>query len=160
MTDAFRRVLAATDFSPAADAAARRAFAFCSGPGSRVILCHVIDLPGPPNPLYAHYSPRHQATPEELAQIANESRRALEALVPEDGRSQGRQVEVEVRVGTPLEELLNLAEETQADVLVLGHSGRGALSRAFLGSLTDRLVHHAPCSVLVVRGSEAKAPQR
>lgn len=49
------------------------------------------------------------------------------------------------------------AEEWEADVIVVGSHGRGFWGRTFLGSTSDTVVHHAPCSVLIVRKAETKA---
>jgi nucleotide-binding universal stress UspA family protein len=57
----------------------------------------------------------------------------------------------QVSIGTPDKILLEAAEEWQADLIVVGSHGRGFWGRMLLGSVTDALVHHAPCSVLVVR---------
>src|SRR6266542_4392971 len=53
----FKRVLVTTDFSEAGDAAVPHAFRVASDHGAEVVLCHVIETPPTPNPLYAHYSP-------------------------------------------------------------------------------------------------------
>jgi nucleotide-binding universal stress UspA family protein len=60
---------------------------------------------------------------------------------------------VQVSLGTPEEILLEAAREWSADLIVVGSHGRGFWGRMLLGSVTDALVHHAPCSVLVVRKS-------
>lgn len=58
---------------------------------------------------------------------------------------------VQVSTDAPEKVLLKAAEEWQADLIVIGSHGRGFWNRMLLGSVTDALVHHAPCSVLVVR---------
>jgi len=147
---AFRRIVAATDFSEAGDAAVGRALALGAAAGGRVVVCHVLELPEPPNPLYAHYGTRHSLSAEELEQMRAQARRALEERVPA-ARAGGDAPTLEVRAGRPVQEILAALEEHDADLVVVGGSGRSALSRTFLGSVTDRLVHHAPCSFLVVR---------
>jgi nucleotide-binding universal stress UspA family protein len=151
----FQRILAATDFSPGGDAAARQAFSLAAGGECRIVLAHVIELASPPNPLYAHYAVGSVPSPEQLERIKAEAMRALEALVPAGARSHGLKLKLEVRAGHPVEVLLDLAKQVAADVIVIGDSGRGTLSRALLGSVADRLVHHAPCSVLVARARQA-----
>ena len=54
------------------------------------------------------------------------------------------------RIGDPADELIGLAGERSADLLVVGN-GKSALERLLLGSVSTKLVHHAPCDVLVVR---------
>ena len=53
---------------------------------------------------------------------------------------------------SPGRALVEMAEDEGADLVILGSHGRSGLSRAFLGSVAERVVRHAPCPVLVVRG--------
>jgi nucleotide-binding universal stress UspA family protein len=53
--------------------------------------------------------------------------------------------------GDPARAISEEAEATGADLIVVGTHGRGAFGRAMLGSVSSRLVHRAPCDVLVVR---------
>lgn len=52
------------------------------------------------------------------------------------------------------QEILNIASANGADLIIVGHKGRKALQRFLLGSVTARIAHHAPCSVLSVRTDE------
>ena len=54
--------------------------------------------------------------------------------------------------GYPADELVDYASRTQAELLVVGSRGRGDLASLVLGSTSHRVVNHAPCDVLVVRG--------
>lgn len=65
----------------------------------------------------------------------------------------GRDLEISTMVvkGSPERELIDAAAEWRADLIVVGSHGRGFWGRLTLGSVTDAVVHHAPCSVLVVR---------
>jgi nucleotide-binding universal stress UspA family protein len=60
-------------------------------------------------------------------------------------------LETQVLLGEPGVELMLFAEEVGATVVVVGSRGHGAIKRALLGSVSDHLVRHAPCPVLVVR---------
>ena len=53
-------------------------------------------------------------------------------------------------IGKPARELMNLAADTGADLIVVGN-GKTAVQRLILGSVSTEIVHHAPCDVLVVR---------
>jgi len=57
----------------------------------------------------------------------------------------------QVSMGAPDQILIKTAKEWSADLVVIGSHGRGFWGRMLLGSITDSLVHYAPCSVLVVR---------
>lgn len=54
-------------------------------------------------------------------------------------------------LGDPDKEIIEIAREWNADLIVVGSHGRGFWERMLLGSVSDSIVHHAPCSVLVVR---------
>ncbi|MFN3652996.1 MAG: universal stress protein [Armatimonadota bacterium] len=66
-------------------------------------------------------------------------------------KAAGLASQAELRVGDPTEEILSLAAERHADLIVAGARGVSALEGLFLGSVADRLVNRAPCSVLLVR---------
>ncbi len=63
----------------------------------------------------------------------------------------GFPVQEAARLGKPADEILTVAKEHKADLIVTGAKGLGAISRALLGSVSTRVVQHATCSVLVVR---------
>lgn len=63
----------------------------------------------------------------------------------------GFQVQEAVRLGKPADEILTVAKQHKADLIVTGAKGLGAISRMLLGSVSTRVVQHATCSVLVVR---------
>jgi nucleotide-binding universal stress UspA family protein len=64
-----------------------------------------------------------------------------------------------VRVGRPDQQLVQLARELKADLLVVGTHGRTGLERMFLGSVAERVLRSAPCPVLVVRPRETEVVQ-
>ena len=57
----------------------------------------------------------------------------------------------EVAMGAPSRVIIETAKEWGADLIVVGSHGRGFWGRVMLGSVSDAVLHHAPCSVLVVR---------
>ena len=63
----------------------------------------------------------------------------------------------ECRAGDPAEQIVQAAEATAADLVVLGTHGRTGLSRLLMGSVTRNVLHHAHCSVLVVHAHGAEA---
>jgi nucleotide-binding universal stress UspA family protein len=66
-------------------------------------------------------------------------------------KAQGVEVEAHARRGDPADALLQVAEEEKADVIVVGNKGMTGAKRFLLGSVPDKISHHAPCSVLIVR---------
>lgn len=60
-------------------------------------------------------------------------------------------VDAFVRAGTPAEEIVRAANELDVDLIVVGGRGRGAVEAILLGSVAYRVLHHAPCPVLITR---------
>lgn len=60
-------------------------------------------------------------------------------------------VETSARGGDPADAILDVAEETGCDLIVIGHKGMTGATRFLLGSVPNKVSHHAPCSVLIVR---------
>jgi nucleotide-binding universal stress UspA family protein len=72
-------------------------------------------------------------------------RRAKERL-----QSTGVAVQSLARLGEPADALLAVAEELDADLVVVGNRGMSGVRRYLLGNVADRVAHHAPCSVYIV----------
>jgi len=83
-----------------------------------------------------------------------ELRQAGQAIVQQCGSQlakAGYVVEEAPKLGNPADEILNVAQQHKADLIVTGAKGLGAIGRFLLGSVSTRVVQHATCSVLVVR---------
>lgn len=65
-------------------------------------------------------------------------------------------ISTEVTVGAPESRIVDIAEEWQADLIVVGSHGYNTWERLLLGSVSSAVVHHAPCSVLVARRGKKK----
>jgi nucleotide-binding universal stress UspA family protein len=63
----------------------------------------------------------------------------------------GVRLSTELRTGHPAQEILAAARSHQADLIVLGHSGRSGARSRFLGTTAEKVSRHAECSVLIVR---------
>ncbi len=68
-----------------------------------------------------------------------------------DARKEGVEVQTHPVEGDPAEAILKAAEETQADLIVVGNKGMTGARRFILGSVPNNISHHAPCSVIIVR---------
>jgi nucleotide-binding universal stress UspA family protein len=82
---------------------------------------------------------------------AEEFARRAETMIREYFPDSDIDLTTQIAVGSPEQILIEEAKEWNADLVVVGSHGRGFWGRMLLGSTTDALVHHAPCSVLVVR---------
>jgi nucleotide-binding universal stress UspA family protein len=81
---------------------------------------------------------------EEVLALLDSSRGAAEAA----GVSR---VETFARVGDAADAILDVAEEQGSDLIVVGNKGMTGATRFLLGSVPNKVSHHAPCSVLIVR---------
>ena len=66
-------------------------------------------------------------------------------------RKEGVEVQTHPVEGEPAEAILNVAEDTKADLIVVGNKGMTGARRFLLGSVPNNVSHHAPCSVIIVR---------
>ena len=68
-----------------------------------------------------------------------------------EARKEGIEVQTHAVEGDPAEGILSVAEETKADLIVVGNKGMTGARRFLLGSVPNNISHHAPCSVIIVR---------
>ena len=141
-----RTVLTATDFSDTAvDTAETAARLVCDRPeASRIVLVHVIE----PIVIYEEYG--MTAAPVITEQDVEQARVSLEKTA-QPLRDHGFAVETVVREGYPASSIQDEARERSAHLIAVGTHGRQGLERLMLGSVAERIVHHAPCPVLSVR---------
>jgi nucleotide-binding universal stress UspA family protein len=66
-------------------------------------------------------------------------------------REKGVEVETHAREGDPADAILDVAEEQNADLIVVGNKGMTGAKRFLLGSVPNKVSHHAPCSVMIIR---------
>jgi nucleotide-binding universal stress UspA family protein len=141
-----RTLLLATDLSEASASATEEAFDLAARLGARILAVSVIDprsllLPGG---RFRARVDQVRARREQLAQ----------ALV-ERGRTEGIEVSFLVWTGDPGDVIVDAAEAEHADMVLVGSHGRGVVGRFLLGSVSEHVVRHAPCPVLVVRPRES-----
>ena len=142
------RILLATDGSEEATLAARTAIDIADKTGSELHIglvglsvsyvgmgpLEIADIPGPAQ--------------EELNQEAQRLLNAQARWIEANG---GTVAETHLRIGKPDEEIVSQAEELGAGLIVIGSRGLGGIRRALMGSVSDSVVRHAHCPVLVVR---------
>jgi nucleotide-binding universal stress UspA family protein len=66
-------------------------------------------------------------------------------------KSEGIEVQTHPVEGDPAEAILTVAEQSKADLIVVGNKGMAGARRFLLGSVPNKVSHHAPCSVIIVR---------
>jgi nucleotide-binding universal stress UspA family protein len=139
-------ILLATDGSEEAQLAATTAADLAERTDSEL---HVITV-GPDYPLYE--LPEHPADfVDVLREQRREAKEMLEQQVKRIEESGGTVKESHLREGRADEEIVILAEEIGAGLIVMGSRGQGRIKRALLGSVSDAVVRHAHCPVTIVR---------
>ena len=144
-------VLVATDGSDAAIEAAHRAVELLR-PDAHIMLVSVIpDLEDPMDTAGGFEGPgiTEEEAEEDFEEAAHEGMEAL------DRTAEAVKRDVEYRL-VPVDEepghaIVRVAQELAPDLIVIGSGGRSFFKRLFTGSVSDHVVHHAPCPVLVVR---------
>ena len=139
-------ILLATDGSEEAQLAATTAADLAEKTNSEL---HVVTV-GPDYPLYE--LPEHPAEFEDVLRgNRRETKEILEQQAKRIEESGGSINETYLREGRAEEEIVELAEELGAGLIVMGSRGHGRLRRALMGSVSDAVVRHAHCPVTIVR---------
>lgn len=122
--------------------------------GARVILLAVIDDTFPYPDIFSFHSPNE----DYYKTIRNRALKTLRGLVEEHAAD----VEIEVIVsrGKPWRVILEVAEQERCDLIIMKTRGSRGLERTVLGSVTDKVLHHTPCPVLVVPMRKLSGPDR
>ena len=91
--------------------------------------------------------------PEDLQWMVNPREDVDETLTQaaQHLEAKGIEVEVHAREGDPADAILDVAEEQGADLIVVGNKGMTGAKRFLLGSVPNKVSHHAPCSVMNIR---------
>ena len=137
-----KKVLFATDFSIAADAALPEAEALAKARGASLLILHVQE----PTPAYdgaLYYGPLEPTT-ETLDKMLHE-------LVPAD---KSITVEHRLAMGNPATEIVRTANQEPVEMIVIGTHGRTGLSRLLMGSVAESVVRHASCPVMTYKATK------
>lgn len=146
------KVLLATDGTKFAEAAADMIGKLGLGAGDEVHVVSAVDMAVPlAVDIYGGYLPDtteiEKAGRENAQKIVEGTAEKINGLVG----SKGAKVTKDVLFGSPESRIVETAEDMKADLIVLGSHGYRSWERLLLGSVSSSVVHHAPCSVLVVR---------
>ncbi|NOZ73598.1 MAG: universal stress protein [Chloroflexi bacterium] len=141
----FQKILIAVDASQAAQEAVKCGQELAKLTGAQVILVHA-----------------HPKVPEYLGEpglsetIARHVEKAEEILEPaaEALKSEGINVDLEILEGPPADAILRVAEVQNVDLIIMGARGLGTVASLLLGSVSQKVMAHATCPVMIVRASE------
>jgi len=143
-----RSMVVGTDGSDTAAEAVRQATDLARTVGAKVYLVSAYE----PVPESRLRDERLQV-PDDLQWMIN-PRSDVERTLEAEARGMveaGVQVETLAREGDPADAILDVAEEKEADLIVVGNKGMTGAKRFLLGSVPNKVSHHAPCSVMIIR---------
>jgi nucleotide-binding universal stress UspA family protein len=147
------RILLATDGSVDAELARATAVDLATSTDSEL---HIVTVA----PGYPSYDVN---VPQVIEQLRAQAKRVLEEQVEKIGQDGGKVAQKHLKIAEPLgerhraQQILQVAEEIEAGLIVMGSRGRGGVRRALMGSVSDSVVRHAHCPVMVVRYEKDRA---
>jgi nucleotide-binding universal stress UspA family protein len=148
---AFRRIVCGIDFSDCSMAALDHAISLAQEAQAQLTVVHVIELPPDiPRDVHETVLAGPHSFKEYIALAEEEGRARLTDAIPDPVRA-SIAVDSVLAAGKPYREILRVATEHRADLLVVGVHGRSAIDRLFFGSTTQHLVRQAACPVLTFK---------
>ena len=143
----FGSIVVGTDGSDTAAKAVRQAIGLARAVGARIELVSAYE------PVTDARLREEIVVPEDLHWMINPRDDVLATLeaAAAEVRAAGVEVEVFARQGDPADAILDVAEERGSDLIVVGNKGTSGAKRFLLGSVPNKVSHHAPCSVLIIR---------
>jgi nucleotide-binding universal stress UspA family protein len=145
-----KRIVVATDFTEASDGAIDYALELAQTFDASVILVHAYDVPivGFPDGVLI-------ASPNVATQVETAAEEGLRAAVERRSAS-GVRIDPMLRQGDIADEVNRAAEETQADMIVVGTHGRRGIAHAILGSVAEKIIRTAKRPVLTLHEDQEK----
>ena len=144
----FDRIVVGTDGSETAKEAVRQAADLAKQVGARLDLVSAYE-PVPPSRLREE----RREVPADMAHVVtpDEDVEATLTDAVKELEKNGVKAQTFARQGDPADAILDVAEEQNADLIIVGNKGMTGAKRFLLGSVPNKVSHHAPCSVLIVR---------
>jgi nucleotide-binding universal stress UspA family protein len=147
----FATILVGTDGSGTAAGAVSEAVQLASSIGARLLIVSAYE---PASDLRLREA--RQALPADAQWMVGPREEVLAVLdEARDAAQRGGVSEIETfaRQGDPADAIIDVAEEQRCDLIIVGNKGMTGAKRFLLGSVPNKISHHAPCSVLIVRTS-------
>jgi nucleotide-binding universal stress UspA family protein len=141
-------IVVGTDGSDTAKEAVRQATEFAKALDAKLHLVSAYEPIGE-----GRLREERQQVPDDMQWMVN-PREDVDATLKDAGGSieeAGVQVETYAREGDPADAILDVAEVQNADLIVVGNKGMTGAKRFLLGSVPNKVSHHAPCSVMIIR---------
>jgi nucleotide-binding universal stress UspA family protein len=156
----FEKILVAVDMSEMNKKVFAHALSIAKNDQASLMLLHVLSseeenspLPIPPNLTELYPAAGNDLTIEvwrkQWEDFEREGLKVLESYV-KTATQAGVKTEYRQIAGSPARTICKIAKEWEADLIAIGHRGRSGLSEVFLGSVSNYVLHHSHCSVLMV----------
>ena len=145
----FSTILVCTDGSDDAARALKASVELGQKLECEIILVNAIN----PAPLVAPYVMAVEAAPDTdaIIRVSEENQRAILCAASAEVEKASIRVRTRAEMGQPVDSIIRVAEEEKVDLIVMGCRGLGGFRRLLLGSVSDGVLHHAHCPVLIVR---------
>ena len=141
----FKKILCPTDFSAGSRQALRVAVRIANEWNAELVVVH--DWYVPPSAFPGEYV----LPPDIVDAMVDDSQRGLDAAIRDAIAARAKHVTGKLVTGVPWEQIVGLLDREGFDLCVIGTHGRSGLARILVGSVAEKVVRHAPCSVLAVR---------
>lgn len=145
------KIICPVDFSEPSDAALISAVELAKRFSAEIILVHAInELDPTPSPSYTLTHHLMDQIPQIMRQMTENANKAMQELIE---NHVGEQIPTNRRVviGDPAQSIVNLAEDEQADLIVMATHGRSGIKGLVFGSVAEKVVRSASCPVLTMR---------
>jgi nucleotide-binding universal stress UspA family protein len=157
----FHKILVAIDSSESSHIVFNEALALVKATGSRIMLLHVLSSEEEGSPDMSMVGVEYYPTiANDIAEMHRKQWAAYDERGLEMLRSYAKQaaaadvtVEFTQNLGNPGRTICGVAHTWDADLIIMGRRGHSGLSQLLLGSVSNYVLHHAPCSVLTVQRS-------
>jgi universal stress protein A len=143
-----RRLVHPTDFSPASGPAFRKAVAVAKENKATLLIVHVL----PTLPMVADAYMAASAYDEMLRAQRRQAEKTMDRFVKRARAAGVRATAHIVDFGAVSDAIVRFAKRQRADLIVIGTHGYGALAKILLGSVAERVIAHASCPVMTIRG--------
>ena len=157
----FTKILVSIDDSDMNQHVVDEAVSLAKATGGSLMLLHVISPLDEPYyaPLFMQptilYTELHKETQNKYLSDWEKFKQDKEnwlRRLSQSATSAGVKAEFTLNIGEPSSRICDMARAWDADVIVIGRRGRRGFTELFLGSVSNYVMHHAPCSVLTVQG--------
>ncbi len=141
---AFKNILCPVDFSSSSQHALTVAEELATSFEASLTIVHVWQLP-------ALGSPEAPISGDVIQSFVDDAQRMLAEVTSAAIAAGVKRAQSKFIAGVPWNEIVRLAADTAADLIVMGTHGRTGLKHVLIGSVAEKVVRHAPCAVLVLR---------